>query len=129
MTSSIIRKSSVPQEHLDQAKHNEQLARALLILQTPNVDWIITLSYYSALHYVYSKLTSSTVFSTHSKLEAEILKQYTRNSKLWVLYKKLQDASKNARYLPHVSREYRKNLGYGTQMLQRLDDLKKELGI
>ena len=52
-------KMSDTQNHFSQAVHNETLAASLLSKLTYK-DWLITVSFYSALHYVEAKLASRT---------------------------------------------------------------------
>jgi len=44
------------QQHLVQAKHNEDFVNSFDLQTTPYLDWVVTGIYYAALHYVESYL-------------------------------------------------------------------------
>jgi hypothetical protein len=88
-----------PAEHLGKARNNENLARALFDLGVPCCDWIITICFYSTLHYIYSKLPIKSVLNSHLDLNKEIVK-YSPKTKLYNIYKSLKDKSEDMRYYP-----------------------------
>jgi hypothetical protein len=114
-------------EHLKQGKENEQLARALISLDSCYKDWVVTLAFYSALHYSYSKFKGTEIPHTHVEAEPRILKDCGK--KVFKLYSALNDKSRNARYYPIIAKEYRQNPIMAKTSLEMLDKLKAELGI
>jgi len=114
-------------EHLLQGKENEKLARSLIDLDSCYKDWVITLSFYSALHYVYSKLKGTDVPHTHIEAEPRILADC--GLKVFKLYSSLNDKSRNARYYPLIAKAYRQSPIVAKSSLEALDKLKSELGI
>ncbi len=125
----IKSRAFVPQEHLDLAQRNENLARGLIALKIPSCDWAVTACFYSALHYTYYKLSPPIIFNSHSELEKDIKIKFPSNKKLWTLYKKLQNNSENARYRPYIAQTMINDRQLVMNSLKDLDDLKKELGI
>lgn len=119
----------IPQEHLDQAKHNEDLARGLISMKAPFCDWAVTTCFYAALHYIYFKLAPTSIFSSHQELESEMSKKYSSTSKVWRIYKKLKNRSENARYYPHLAKQMTNDLRHVNSLLKELEEFKKELGI
>ena len=98
--------------HLHQARHNEKLASELLT-SLGYKDWLITISFYSALHFLEAKLATMTPpkhsdtdvpvdihgklkCSPHTWREKLVQKHF---SAIWNNYRKLRNDSKIARYL------------------------------
>lgn len=113
--------------HLAQGKENEQLARALIALDSCYKDWVVTLSFYSAMHYIYSKLPGPTVPQTHTSAEPIILQEC--GNAVFTAYKLLSDRSRNARYYPAIAKAYRDGSQVADQTLKTLDKIKVDLGI
>ena len=105
--------------HLNQAKHNEQLASELAV-SLKYKDWLITVSFYSALHFIEAKLaimsppkhsdTSIPVdkdgkdrCSVHAWRE-ELIKTHFKS--IYRNYRKLRIDSQIARYLTTSRRSY-----------------------
>ena len=98
--------------HLSQAKHNEELAKKL-ILEPPFHDWGITAAFYASIHYIESwlfkrpeKHTETSIpvgtdgrhkMSPHTWREKIAEKYFTKEA--WKSFRKLRDASETARYL------------------------------
>lgn len=116
-----------PAKHLAQGKENEQLARALIALDSCYKDWVVTLAFYAALHYAYSRLPATNVPHTHQDAKPLIL-QHCGNT-AFGLYSDLSDKSRNARYYPVLAKAYRDNPIVAEGSLKSLDFLKQELGI
>ena len=116
-----------PQKHLLQGKENERLARALMALDSCYKDWVITLSFYSAVHYIYSKLSTLEVPHTHEDAKPIILKDC--GISVFKIYSNLSDKSRNARYYPILAETYRRSPVVAIDALISLDKLKVELGI
>ena len=114
-------------EHLLLGKENEKLARILIGLDSCYKDWVVTIVFYSALHYVYSKLKGADIPHTHIEAEPKILQDCGKE--VFKLYSSLNDKSRNARYYPIIAREYRQNPIMAEVSLKMLDKLKIELGI
>ena len=101
--------------HLSQAKHNEELAKKL-VLESPFHDWGITAAFYASIHYIEcwlftrsEKHTETSIpvgsdgrfkYSPHSWREKIAEKNFTE--KAWKSFRKLRDASETARYLSLV---------------------------
>lgn len=119
----------VPKDHLSQAQHNEEFARGLISLKIPFYDWAITATYYAAVHYIYFKLAPPSILTSHIVLEQEIIKKYPANSKVWNIYKKLQNKSEIARYYPHLAIHMSNDKGYVNSILKLLDAFKIALGV
>lgn len=119
----------VPAEHLEQAKHNEDFAKALFALKSPHYDWVITLCFYSALHYIYYKIAPDHILNSHTELDACIRKEYKNNPTIWAKYAKIKNSSENCRYLPHLAKIFRKDRGFAQGIISTLDKLKKQLNI
>lgn len=94
-------------DHYGQAQHNEEFAESLNA--QPDLaywDWLITVSFYAAVHYVeaYFSTVSSLGHSEQAcgklsphTFRARAVKEHLRAC--WRSYRKLQDASWNVRYL------------------------------
>ena len=115
-----------PIEHLEKARKNEQLARALFDLELHCCDWIITICFYSAIHYIYSKLPVNNVQLYYSDLVREI-ERYSR--KLYSLFKSLKDKSEDMRYFPYMAKLFRRERQFCNGRFKELDEIKKILKI
>jgi hypothetical protein len=123
-------------EHLQQARHNEALAK-LLAQDMTYRDWIITTSFYAALHYVEANFAKRLGF--HGEIHGgdiphvwrlKVLDDRTKFSfDCFRAYKKLYAASRHARYL--MENTLPNGASFDDRAIERLlDDLatvKKEL--
>ena len=88
-----------PNEHLSQARHNERLANQLVNENPPRfLDWVLTVAFYSALHYVkYLRACCGLLVGTsHDDVD-----QYFTMPELRALhrcYRGMKDDSRDARY-------------------------------
>lgn len=129
VTKSAYNHPFTPSEHLDKAQRNENLACALFNLGVPCCDWIITIIFYSALHYCYSKLPVQYVQPTHSDLINEITKKYSHNLMLYQSFKSLKDKSEDGRYFPHLAKKQKEDRKFCKERFEELEKIKKELKI
>ena len=112
---------------LEQHKSKYSQNRALLdnelnILSCINYDWIITVSFYSALHLVEGELAKSNI---HMKTHTDRAVMVGRNrafDKIRSKYKMLHDRSIAARYGASSSKK-----GKALQSLQLLADIENEI--
>jgi hypothetical protein len=115
-----------PSAHKELAERNEDIANALYLLDGKS-DWVIVLCFYSALHYIYSILPIPEILTTHNGLNRAITTHCSRPC--YVAYSWLSDQSRNARYYPVYSKRYMNKQKKAESALDKLDELKKELGI
>ncbi|MFA6271913.1 MAG: hypothetical protein WC693_02275 [Patescibacteria group bacterium] len=119
-----------PDEHLVQARHNERLANALVTIGSNQLDWVVTISFYSALHYIYSKLPpGKEICSNYMQFEKEIASSFSSKPVIYKNYKSLKDKSRNARYYPHIAQHYSKDTKFIEMIFRILDNLKRGLEI
>lgn len=114
-----------PSVHLEQAKFNEELAMALNALRVPCRDWIVTLCFYSALHYANSK--KQLPENHHDAVNSFIPAQFGTSA--YTAYKTLYDKSLNARYRPVIAKTYRSSQQISELAIKKLEEFKKEIGI
>lgn len=84
-------------EHLEKASNNEQLAEVLATTAKFR-DWAVTAYFYAGLHYAHAVLA---VYGQHPQSHdatAPLVKRNKVLGKIWVEYRSLQIASRNARY-------------------------------
>ncbi|MEA3464157.1 MAG: hypothetical protein U9R14_03730 [Patescibacteria group bacterium] len=115
-------------EHLDKARKNEQLARAFFDLESPCCDWIITICFYSAIHYIYSKLPINYIQNSHYHLEEEIVKHFPRTG-IYKLFKSLKDKSEDMRYYPYSANLFKNDRQFCSYRFKELEKIKKILKI
>jgi len=115
-------------EHLEKARQDERLARALFDLGGPYYDWIVVICFYAAMHYIYSKLPIRGVQATHGDLERIIITNFPR-SRLFKKYKSLKDKSENMRYFPYSAKLARNNVKFCSDRFRELDEIKRILKI
>lgn len=96
-------------DHIAQAGHNEALAQELSNDLTYK-DWLITVAFYAAIHYVEASLARDSVghsetargrpngMSLHAWRE-ELVRRRGRSQQCWRSYRMLRNESTNARYL------------------------------
>jgi hypothetical protein len=114
-------------DHIRQAEHNEALGEILATQLQRYRDWLITVSFYAAIHYVEADFAEDPVIkhSETSKWEGEtphdcrqrlVKRKYGRDC--WKSYRKLREASRDVRYLARAIPPRRKPgtaLDYYTQ--------------
>jgi hypothetical protein len=95
-------------DHIHQAEHNEALGE-ILATQLPNYrDWLITVSFYAAIHYVeadfardpdigHSVASQRENETPHDCRKRLVRRKYSREC--WKSYRELYEASHNVRYL------------------------------
>lgn len=121
-------KKPVPSDsssHLAQAKLNERLAIGLIGLDAPYQDWVMTMLFYSALHYASSKAKQFP--KEHNEAILFIFEEF--GTPAAQAYMALQNKSYNARYLPHIAEEYRNSTDIVEVAMGNLSDFKKHIGI
>jgi hypothetical protein len=132
-------------DHLNQAEHNESFAAQLDA--NPNLqhwDWLITVAFYAAVHYVEALfffhndiVHTELACPEHDKHAFRARKvRALLGDKCWRSYRKLQDASYNARYLAfaqptkiavqYYSRNDAKNM-YSIHLATMRDAVKQQL--
>lgn len=97
--------------HLNQAEHNEFLAKKL-IQEPPFHDWGITIGFYSAIHYIetwhfkkYASHTEATIPVKNGKMQysahtwREKIVNINFGKETYISFRKLRNASRTARYL------------------------------
>lgn len=97
-------------DHIKQAKHNQGFAEQLDRDQgLRHWDWLITIAFYSAIHYVEAFFVTTSIGHTEKACRNEnqhSFRQQTVRTFLghncWKSYRKLQDASYYVRYLAHA---------------------------
>ncbi len=117
-------------EHLDLAKRSENLARAILGLNSlgiQNSDWIITICFYSVTHYIYSDIPIQKTVDGYSQMEHKIVKHYSSKKIIYKIYSWLKNKSFVARYNPKLANRY-SNITAGVA-IRKVEEIKKELKI
>jgi len=95
-------------DHIKQAEHNEELAELLLRQHSQFLDWIITVSFYAAIHYVeagfnqdpnirHTETCKGIGGTLHDRRQKLVSNKYGREC--WKHYRNLRNASHNVRYL------------------------------
>jgi uncharacterized protein (UPF0332 family) len=85
-------------QHLLRAEGNESLARSQNLNDSLEVDWAITMLFYSALHYIDGFLAGKNFHPRdHDARDSEVGNNGTL-SPIYNDYRKLKDASRSARY-------------------------------
>ena len=88
---------ATPANHLDQWRHNRRL-----VAQIPRAfpDWIVTVTFYAALHIVDALLASDTVRGiTSHDARNRVLQTTNRYNFIWLRYGQLYMLSRTVRYL------------------------------
>jgi len=87
----------IPQRHLDQWLHNRKFVS---LIPATHPDWIVTVSFYVALHAVDALLQSDGVRRVNSHdSRNEVLMNTRRYTRIWDAYQPLHDLSRRIRYL------------------------------
>ncbi len=114
-------------DHINQAEHNEEFCR-LILKQLPNYwDWLITASFYAAIHYIEADFSQDPTIrhteqctpedvSIHTQRERLVGNKYSKDC--FKAYRKLRQFSRDVRYLAL------RNTGIGTDYHSKSDALK-----
>lgn len=95
-------------DHIHQAEHNEKFGEHLLSQLPQFRDWLITVSFYAAIHYVEASFAQKPdIGHTETRAPEEVSQHQFRQemvrrefgNECWKSYRKLRDASRNVRYL------------------------------
>jgi hypothetical protein len=95
-------------DHIHQAEHNENFGKLLLAQHAPYYDWLITVSFYAAIHYVeaafnqdsnikHTETCTPEGVSVHNHRQELVRQKYGKEC--WKSYRKLREASEDVRYL------------------------------
>ena len=123
---------SIESAHLAQARHNAELAK-LLAVDMVYKDWVITATFYAAVHYVEAALGKR--FGWHGENVSDISPHIARLKKLKEkyslgcqnAYRSLYEASKDVRYL-RVPPSYYTDDAAREFLNNDLATIRKELG-
>jgi hypothetical protein len=88
-------------DHLRQAEHNQDLLRSLDLETFPFRDWVATIAFYAALHYVQAWFAAQgrgMQFTTHERRNREMNNIAEFRPIVWPSYRTLADQSHLARY-------------------------------
>ncbi len=110
--------------HLNQAQLNEELARRLF-KGNLCLDWVVTLAFYSALHYInYKESLPDNHEDTLKWISVEI------GDFIYHRYRYLFDKSRHARYRPQMAERYRKKSDEtASNSLRKLKEIRCYLGV
>ncbi len=86
------------QQHLAQAKHNEDFVNSFDLPTTHYLDWVATGIYYAALHYVESYLALQGKHPRSDKYRDEMFQQLRDLRAIYADFRTLRDYSRAARY-------------------------------
>ncbi len=87
------------QAHSRQAQHNRNLLATFDPEQTPYLDWIITITFYTALHRIEAWFATKHQHSVdHSERDDWLSKAKELRRNVWPHYKELEYYSRQARY-------------------------------
>jgi hypothetical protein len=85
-------------QHLTRAKENEEFARTLDLSQTLQVDWAVTMLFYSALHYVDAFLAGKHKHPRDHEARDSEVENNGSLTDIYRDYRTLKDKSEAARY-------------------------------
>ena len=88
-------------EHLQQAQHNQGLLKSLDLDNFLFLDWVATIAFYAALHYVEAWFASQGTgmhYTTHQERNRAMNQVDDFRPIVWPNYRTLQDRSHLARY-------------------------------
>lgn len=95
-------------EHITQAKHNEEIAKFLCFPKVSSVGWVIIISFYAALQYLEAAFYNTTIghSENHSKsnksphlVRQDLIQLDIRTKYIYDDYIELRRASETFRYL------------------------------
>lgn len=88
--------------HLRQAKHNEQFLDTFDLATTPYLDWVVTVIFYAALHYIRALAARHHFANVSSYADMDRIFSrvpvFRRQPDVYVDYRQLKDDSRAARY-------------------------------
>ena len=85
--------------HTFGARENEQFAASLDKSQDAQRNWIVTIRFYSLLHYVEERLEAENYgANTHRDRRNNIKKCPALDDKIYIIYRFLEDLSRDSRY-------------------------------
>lgn len=85
--------------HISGARENEELANSLDVSEPENRNWIVTIRFYSYVHYIEQILESYNYSSnTHIERKDNIEKCNGTDQTAYKIYRFLEDLSRDARY-------------------------------
>lgn len=91
-----------PQQHVQQAQHNEQFLLQFDVRRPPYLDWLVTVLFYAALHYLRALLSRHGLsnISRYGEVDNAFsrLLIFRRNAEVYIDYRQLKDDSRRARY-------------------------------
>lgn len=85
-------------KHLYQARKNERFIDDLNIQTTPYLDWVITATFYAALHYVEAYFASKGKHCPNRIKRQEEIDNDNQINNIYASYRKLETESRHARY-------------------------------
>jgi hypothetical protein len=110
--------------NIDFARENEDFAAALDIQENPESNWIVTINFYSLLHYIEERLQAEGYDSDRHKERMKNIRRCPAiDNSLYKYYRFLYDISRDARYECHRMGE-----SEVAESEERLEKGKEELG-
>lgn len=85
-------------EHLKQAKHNEDFVGIFDLQSSPYLDWVLTSIFYSAIHYVEAVLAINGRHPISHLQRNTFIDLYINNSNVYDDHRDLMEDSRDARY-------------------------------
>jgi hypothetical protein len=86
-------------QHIKQAKHNEEFVVFCNPTASPYPDWIVTIIFYAAIHYIEAALAIKNKHSDdHASRENLIVHHIDNYNLLYIAHRNLKDRSRKARY-------------------------------
>jgi hypothetical protein len=86
-------------ENIEFARNNENFAADILSEHSDQKNWVVTIRFYSYIHYVEERLESHDYTSnSHNDRKDNILQCRSVSDKAWRIYRALEDISRDARY-------------------------------
>ena len=123
--------------HIDKAKHNEEFIKLIKEHGKNDYnDWVITISFYAALHYIkaFLKYRKVAVGFSHNQIDAQInpdskTAKAKLPSKIYSAYHELYRSSRNARYTAVYLSDFQELLleVSSNEAQKNLTDIKKHL--
>lgn len=93
--------------HQDQIKHNEAFYKDISSLPSQYLDWMTTVIFYIAVHYVDTFLCN--IMGAHpgkheirNRFLSNLVINGTFSNNFWISYKRLYNSSRIARYMPDI---------------------------
>jgi hypothetical protein len=86
------------QQHLSQAKHNENFVKSFDLDSTSYLDWVVTGIYYAALHYIESYLALLKKHPRSNEYRERMFQEIKDLTSIYPDFRTLKDYSQGARY-------------------------------